>query len=240
MCKNKKGIFPIILGIINFALLIPLLCMNFPRIIDSNLGFDYMGIIVGVLSLLVTVLIGWNIYTALNLSKRTKEIEDKVNVIIQNTENALIDIQQRTKEQFDNQSTQNAESEEYMLGSISFVQGMIMMNTQDHRKILNAIQFLSAISHFAKSHDTKDAIKQSLVEFRKCIELEENHPNHKDLYDIDINIINKAIKDIETSSNTEFTDEFRNEFRKLSIRFIKICESHKEKINKTNPNTHKQ
>mgnify|MGYP003288801856 CR=1 FL=1 len=232
------SIVPTAICIVCTIVIIILLCIYFPR--HQELDFDYIGIIIGILSVLVTVLIGWNIYTALDLSKRAKKIEDELYTITQDTQKALLDIQQRTKEQFDNQSTQNAESEEYMLGSISFVQGMIMMNTKDHRKILNAIQFLSAISHFAKSHDTKDAIKQSLVEFRKCIELEETHPNHKDLYDIDINIINKAIKDIETSSNTEFTDEFRNEFRELSIRFIKICESHKEKINKTNPNTHKQ
>lgn len=75
MCKNKKDIFPIILGIINFALLIPLLCMHFPRIIDSNLGFDYMGVIVGVLSLLVTVLVGWNIFNTLEFKKELEQIK---------------------------------------------------------------------------------------------------------------------------------------------------------------------
>ena len=75
MCKNKKDIFPIILGIINFALLIPLLCMHFPRIIDSNLGFDYMGIIVGILSLLVTVLVGWNIFNTLEFKKELEQIK---------------------------------------------------------------------------------------------------------------------------------------------------------------------
>ncbi len=78
MCKNKKGIFPIILGIINFALLIPLLCMHFPRIIDSNLGFDYMGVIVGVLSLLVTVLVGWNIFNTLEFKKELEQIKQQL------------------------------------------------------------------------------------------------------------------------------------------------------------------
>ena len=78
MCKNKKDIFPIILGIINFALLIPLLCMHFPRIIDSNLGFDYMGVIVGVLSLLVTVLVGWNIFNTLEFKKELEQIKQQL------------------------------------------------------------------------------------------------------------------------------------------------------------------
>ena len=78
MYKNKKGIFPIILGIINFALLIPLLCMHFPRIIDSNLGFDYMGIIVGILSLLVTILVGWNIFNTLEFKKELEQIKQQL------------------------------------------------------------------------------------------------------------------------------------------------------------------
>ena len=78
MCKNKKDIFPIILGIINFALLIPLLCMHFPRIIDPNLGFDYMGIIVGILSLLVTVLVGWNIFNTLEFKKELEQIKQQL------------------------------------------------------------------------------------------------------------------------------------------------------------------
>lgn len=98
MCKNKKGIFPIILGIINFALLIPLLCMHFPRIIDSNLGFDYMGIIVGVLTILVTVLIGWNIYTIIDYQKEISKTKKELNSIKQDI-NTLANktIQERTE-----------------------------------------------------------------------------------------------------------------------------------------------
>ena len=143
------SIVPTAICIVCTIVIIILLCIYFPR--HQELDFDYIGIIIGILSVLVTVLVGWNIYTAFDLSKRTKEIEDKVNVIIQNTENALIDIQQRTKEQLDKQSKQNTESEEYMLGAIDYVQGMIMINSSDPNKILNAKTFFSAISHFIKS-----------------------------------------------------------------------------------------
>lgn len=45
-----------------------------PRIVDENhLNFDYIGIIVGVLSLLVTVLMTWNIYTVIDIRKVKKE-----------------------------------------------------------------------------------------------------------------------------------------------------------------------
>ena len=82
MCKyieKKWGVLLGILGVINLILLIPLLCMHFPRIIDNNWGIDYLGIIVGVLTILVTVLIGWNIYSGLNIEKKAADIvDDKV------------------------------------------------------------------------------------------------------------------------------------------------------------------
>ena len=82
MCKyieKKWGVLLSILGIVNLILLIPLLCMHFPRIIDNNLGIDYLGFIVSVLTILVTVLIGWNIYSGLNIEKKAADIvDDKV------------------------------------------------------------------------------------------------------------------------------------------------------------------
>lgn len=52
------------------------ICTHFPRVPD-NLGFDYMGIIVGILSFLITLLIGWNIFSVIDFNK-------KVEVIIEN------------------------------------------------------------------------------------------------------------------------------------------------------------
>lgn len=39
----------------------------------SDLGFDYIGVIVGILSLLVTVLIGWNIYQVIEIKQELRE-----------------------------------------------------------------------------------------------------------------------------------------------------------------------
>lgn len=37
-------------------------------------GLDYIGVIVGILSLLVTILIGWNIYTVIDFNKKKEEL----------------------------------------------------------------------------------------------------------------------------------------------------------------------
>lgn len=52
------------------------LCMICPR--ASSLNFDYLGLIIGVLSLLVTVLIGWNIYSILDIENFKLKINSKI------------------------------------------------------------------------------------------------------------------------------------------------------------------
>ena len=46
------------------------MCHSFPRIY----GIDYIGVIIGILSLLVTILIGWNIYTVIDFNKKKEEL----------------------------------------------------------------------------------------------------------------------------------------------------------------------
>lgn len=101
MCKyieKRWGVLLSILGIMNLVLLIPLLCIHFPRIIDNNLGIDYLGIIVGVLTILVTVLIGWNIYTIIDYQKEISKTKKELNSIKQDI-NTLANktIQERTE-----------------------------------------------------------------------------------------------------------------------------------------------
>lgn len=55
-------------------------CCLFPHNYDV-LSFDYSGIIVGIFSLLITILIGWQIYSMINLNKVEKEIEYKITSI---------------------------------------------------------------------------------------------------------------------------------------------------------------
>lgn len=54
------------------------ICNIFPR--SENLNFDYSGIIVGILSILITILIGWNIWNVIDMKtdidKVKKQFED--------------------------------------------------------------------------------------------------------------------------------------------------------------------
>lgn len=73
----------IINGILAFANILILavniyyMCHWYP-ILPTELGIDSMGIIVGILSLLVTVLIGWNIYSVIDIRNTKKQYEEKL------------------------------------------------------------------------------------------------------------------------------------------------------------------
>ena len=63
--KNVSIIVTYTMLIINFIINIILLCLTFPR--SSGLGFDYIGVLIAIISLLVVVLLGWNIYTLIDV-----------------------------------------------------------------------------------------------------------------------------------------------------------------------------
>lgn len=74
--RQKKWIGWATLGLSLAAIAISIIaiCVSCPR--DTELGFDYQGVIVGVLSLLITLLIGWNIYTFVDIKGTSKKIDD--------------------------------------------------------------------------------------------------------------------------------------------------------------------
>ena len=64
----------LILSAISIMVSVAALCRTYPH--TSGLGMDYQGVIVGMLALLVTILIGWQIYTAINVKEELKDIKD--------------------------------------------------------------------------------------------------------------------------------------------------------------------
>lgn len=65
------------------------LCMTHP----NQLGFDYLGAIVGILAILITVLIGWNIYQLIDLKNIRKNYEARINEIKKDFDDRAKDIE---------------------------------------------------------------------------------------------------------------------------------------------------
>lgn len=71
--KSFLGIIYYLVSAINAISCIILLCVICPRI--ENLGFDYIGVIVAILALLITLLIGWNIWSLIDIKDIRKEFD---------------------------------------------------------------------------------------------------------------------------------------------------------------------
>ena len=88
----KKYILYVSVGL-NLCLTIVCLCRTFP---SQNLNFDYLGVIVGILSFLITLLLAWNIYSMVDFNRHrldvvrlSKEINDGLHRNMAVTEGSL-------------------------------------------------------------------------------------------------------------------------------------------------------
>jgi len=70
--KSKKAIWKIT-SILALVLSIIAVCRSFYR--TTDLDIDYMGIIIGILAILVTVLATWNIYSAIDANGKIKDFQ---------------------------------------------------------------------------------------------------------------------------------------------------------------------
>lgn len=74
-----------IVSIVSLILSVIAVCVAVWR--SPELGFDYQGVIVGVLSLLVTVLVGLNIYTLVDFNKKGSLVDEKIELITKSLNN---------------------------------------------------------------------------------------------------------------------------------------------------------
>lgn len=72
--KHENRIVWIALGLSAIAIIVSIIaiCIACPHV--PELGFDYQGVIVGILALLVTMLIGWNIFSIIDIRKIRDEL----------------------------------------------------------------------------------------------------------------------------------------------------------------------
>lgn len=134
--------FSVILAIIAIIFSIVALCNTCPRLIsEDEPGFDYIGVIVGVLSLLVALLIGWNIYNALDLNKKISDSIKKNKTMREDIRLSFIDLESR-----------RIQTEEYTMGITDFVQGFaILGGNSDSVNYMRAYRvFVSSILHFTR------------------------------------------------------------------------------------------
>lgn len=75
--RTPKNVFGYFLLIINFIYSTINLFISSKYIPREELNFDYLGLLVAIMSILVTVLVGWQIFSILSFEKNAKEIISK-------------------------------------------------------------------------------------------------------------------------------------------------------------------
>lgn len=110
------------------------ICRTCPR---TELDFDYMGLIVGILALLVTMLIGWQIYNALSLEQKISNIKKEYDGLKDRSE-ALAQQQENIKV--------------YNEASMEFIQGITMVSNHNSTNLAQAYSlFTSALLHYIEA-----------------------------------------------------------------------------------------
>lgn len=86
MSKYRNTI-TLILSAISIMVSVAALCRTYPH--TSDLGMDYQGVIVGILALLVTAVIGLNIYTLVDFNNSKKRVEELEKEIVDGSNTGL-------------------------------------------------------------------------------------------------------------------------------------------------------
>ena len=129
---ERWAIYPLLL----FSLLASVIaiCRTHPRV---ELEFDYIGLIVGILALLVTMLIGWQIYNAMNLDRKVSDIKKEYDGLKGRSE-ALAQQQENIKI--------------YNEASMEFIQGMTMLSNRNSVNLAEAYWIFSlALLHYIEA-----------------------------------------------------------------------------------------
>lgn len=113
------------------------ICVSLPS--APELGIDYIGVIVGILSLLVTMLIGWQIYNVIAIDKK---IEDKVE---QTSSYLMKSIDSTKKEMLEHVREENERSLNQILIALSIMLGDEKFEKKQYADALSC--YLEAVSN---------------------------------------------------------------------------------------------
>ena len=210
--NHKLLSFVLVLSLINFILFCDSSVRWESYIISRE---DAMTWTMAILSLLVALLIGWNIYNALDLNKRVKHIEEENIRIINNTESALVDIQIRANDAINKLDRNRIQTEEYCMGIVDFLQGFSIIGENGNYMQAYRI-FVSSILHFTKCNNkVRSNIDASLDNMEVCLNKakQSDYNNIGNLLDFEF-----AVNEIIQSSSAEFTANQKERFILLENR----------------------
>ena len=138
------------------------ICVSLPS--APELGIDYIGVIVGILSLLVTMLIGWQIWNVIAIDKK---IDGKVK---QTSDSLTESINVTKKEMIEYIEKANEKSQTEIMTSLLFIQGdNFLFKSQFENALLRYLDVISDIIEKTYIENYSDAINACILKAREAM-----------------------------------------------------------------------
>lgn len=138
------------------------ICVSLPS--APELGIDYIGVIVGILSLLVTMLIGWQIWNVIAIDK-------KIDCKVKQTSDSLTEsINVTKKEMIEYIEKANEKSQTEIMTSLLFIQGdNFLFKSQFENALLRYLDVISDIIEKPYIENYSDAINACILKAREAM-----------------------------------------------------------------------
>ena len=201
----ERSTFSIILSFIAIAFAICAIYTTRPY----NWELDYVGFIVALLTIMVTLLLGWNIYRVIDAKERISNIE-KTN---ENYRRYIATIVYKL-----NNQVEITRHESYM--NLFYIQGIIRLNLNyDHFYIIQYYNFQTALWHClqADSDFAINNIEQILIGMESVIKRRNGDIERNDeISETNLNELKTNYNDIIQSGNKNYTIEQRERFSNIA------------------------
>lgn len=190
-------------SIISLAVsVISLLASGYIICSENRFNADWYAIVIGVLSLLVTVLIGWNIYTVIDFERR---IDDKTKSLNEYFEEKALEIK---SDAFNEMSKMKSEIIDYTHVNFAIIFTNIGHSLMASNMYYSAIPFFVKSIIYASVDTDKEKISSNMENMLKCIYAIKKNRNtdngmNKDMIDLCLKEIAKIEKS-ETSIILKF------------------------------------
>lgn len=109
--QNKERYIPYTMSISAIIIAVVALAVSLPRLLWTDkfgkveLGFDYLGVIVALLALMVTLMVGWNIWQTIDAKNSIKEFREKTENYDNDLQNKADSIKEQLQNEFDKKET---------------------------------------------------------------------------------------------------------------------------------------
>ena len=202
--------------LLSFVLSIPCIILSVVNLMlmfsADAIQFDpsFYGWTVAAFALLVTLLIGWNIFTAIDVNSRLKVIEDKNTQIIDTVKSELQSVNDKAE-------TAYKESRCYSKGATYYIQGRLALRSKEYFN--SYCQFVIALFYYIQCGEVSSSIEIETMLTNSEIALNYQKENGK-VTDADCSEnfrkIQSKIDTIITSDNPELTSEQRQKIIRIN------------------------